>query len=178
MYKKEDPRTIRTREMFKQAVLTLLQDGTPISSLTVQKVAQQAGLNRTTFYLHYQDIGDLVAQLTDEIVQELTGKVEALIELQDLSEKKQLIQLLDYLYTQRHHLLVLFQMEQFEAQLLALMKKLIETRRETSKKLVNRSYVAPDIKAASVVGIIMWWLRNGLQHSSEYIADQIHLMYR
>lgn len=39
-------------------------------------------------------------------------------------------------------------------------------------------YVDIDIKTASLVGIIIWWLRKGLHFSSDYIADQIYLMYR
>ena len=54
--KKEDPRTIRSREMFKNAVFSLLCEDPAILNLTVQKVAAKAGLNRTTFYLHYQGI--------------------------------------------------------------------------------------------------------------------------
>ena len=177
MYKKEDPRAIRTREMFKQAVRTLLQNGTSINNLTIQKVAQQAGLNRTTFYLHYQDIQQLLAQLTDEIIQQLTQKVEALIESPDFSEKTQLVQLLDYLYSQRHYLLILFQTEPFEQQLHLLMKRLIGARRENTVKSPTKKYVNAEIKAASVVGIMMWWLKNGLHYSSEYIAEEIHALY-
>ncbi len=178
MYKKEDPRTIRTREMFKQGLLHLLQEGTTINSLTVQKVAKQAGLNRTTFYLHYQDIPDLVTKLTEEVLLELSGKIEVLMELQNSSEKNELIQLLEYLHINRQQLSVLFQMEQFEKQLFTLMKRLIETRREKIVKSPTKNYVAIDIKAASLVGIIIWWLRDGQQFSANYLADQIHMMYR
>ncbi len=85
--KKEDPRTLRSREMFKNAVYSLLQEESTISNLTVQKIANKAGLNRTTFYLHYQDIQDLLMQLTDEILNELSNKITALIHVSDLSEK-------------------------------------------------------------------------------------------
>lgn len=37
--KKEDPRTIRSKEMFRNAVLTLLCEDPAISNLNVQKVA-------------------------------------------------------------------------------------------------------------------------------------------
>ena len=178
MTKKEDPRAIRTQDMLKNAVLTLLEDGTTINQLSVQKVTKQAALNRTTFYLHYQHIDDLIDQLTQNILYELTDKIEALIQVQDINEKKRLIQLLDYLYTQRHHLLVLFQLEQFEKHLFSLMKKLIEIRRTNSTNPTSKIYVDSEIKTASLVGVIMWWLKSGLHVSSEYIAEQIHLMYR
>jgi len=35
-----------------------------------------------------------------------------------------------------------------------------------------------DILASSILGIIMWWLRNGVHFSSEYIASQIIELYR
>ena len=176
--KKEDPRTIRSREMFKNAVFSLLSEDYKISNLTVQKVAAQAGLNRTTFYLHYQDIQDLLTQITDEILKELSDKIVALIQAKDLSEKQQLTQFLDYLYIHRNYLLILFSMNQFEEQLFLLLKQLVETRRKNSKEDLPADYVTIDIKTASLVGIIMWWMRNGLHFSSDYIANQIYLLYK
>ncbi|MGG0120683.1 TetR/AcrR family transcriptional regulator [Bacillus paranthracis] len=176
--KKEDPRTLRSREMFKNAVYSLLQEESTISNLTVQKIANKAGLNRTTFYLHYQDIQDLLMQLTDEISNELSNKITALIHVSDLSEKQQLTQLLDYLYTHRNYLSILFNMNHFEEQLFLLIKRLVETRRNNSETKLPADYVAIEIKTASLVGIIMWWIRNGLHFSSDYIANQIYFMYR
>ncbi|EMN7727627.1 TetR/AcrR family transcriptional regulator [Bacillus thuringiensis] len=176
--KKEDPRTLRSREMFKNAVYSLLQEESTISNLTVQKIANEAGLNRTTFYLHYQDIQDLLMQLTDEISNELSNKITALIHVSNLSEKQQLTQLLDYLYIHRNYLSVLFNMNHFEEQLFLLIKKLVETRRNNSETELPEDYVAIEIKTASLVGIIMWWIKNGLHFSSDYITNQIYFMYR
>ncbi|OIK08662.1 hypothetical protein BIV60_25645 [Bacillus sp. MUM 116] len=176
--KKEDPRTIRSREMFKEAVFSLLSEGSTIPTLTVQKVAAKAGLNRTTFYLHYQDIQDLLTQITNQILNELSDKIVALIHAKDLSEKQQVTQLLDYLYTHRNYLLLLFNMNEFEDQLFLLLKQLVGTRRKNTEKNLPDDYVAIDIKTASLVGIIMWWIKKGLHFSSDYIANQIYLMYR
>ncbi|MGG0741523.1 TetR/AcrR family transcriptional regulator [Niallia taxi] len=176
--KKEDPRAIRSKEMFKNAVFSLLSEDHTISNLTVQKVAAKAGLNRTTFYLHYLDIQDLLAQITGEILNELSDRIVDLIQAKDLSEKQQLTQLLDYLYIHRNYLLILFKMNQFEEQLFLLLKQLLETRRKNTKKELPANYVAIDIKTASLVGIIMWWIKQGLHFSSDYIANQIYLMYK
>ncbi|QOS91939.1 TetR/AcrR family transcriptional regulator [Peribacillus sp. JNUCC41] len=175
---KEDPRTIRSREMLKNAVIALLSEDPAISNLTVQKIAAKAGLNRTTFYLHYQDIQDLLTQITNEILKELSDKIFALIHAKDLSEKQQLTQLLDYLYINRNYLLILFKTNQFEEQLFSLLKQLVEIRRENTKKDLPADYVDINIKTASLVGIIIWWLRKGLHFSSDYMANQIYSMYR
>lgn len=176
--KKEDPRTIRSREMFKNAVFSLLSEGAAISNLTVQKVAAKAGLNRTTFYLHFHDIQDLLTQINDEILNELSDNIIALVHAKDLSEKQQLTQLLDYLYKQRNYLFALFNISQFEEQLFLFIKQLVETRRKNAEKELPADYVAIDIKTASLVGIIMWWIKKGMHFSSDYMAHQIYLMYK
>ncbi|MEK4922736.1 TetR/AcrR family transcriptional regulator [Cytobacillus sp. FSL R5-0569] len=177
--KKEDPRTIRTKEMFKKSVLSLIgEEGYTISNLTVQKVAGKAGLNRTTFYLHYLDIEDLLTQVTQELVNDLSSRIFSLIQVKDLTEKQQLTQLLDFLYIHRNYLQTLFNLNQFEDQLFLQIRKLIEVRRENTEKDLPDDYVSIEIKTASLVGIIMWWIRKGIHYSSEYISDQIYLMYK
>ncbi|TWT07961.1 TetR/AcrR family transcriptional regulator [Planococcus sp. CPCC 101016] len=176
--KKEDPRSIRSKEMFEEAVLSLLAENPAVSALTIQKVAQRAKLNRTTFYLHYQDIHDLLKQITDKIINQLSDKIEALTLTEDLSDQEQLIEFLDFLYQQRKFLNVLFEMRNFERELFVLLKRLMETRRRKKEDALPMEYVSVDIKVASLNGILMWWLKDGIHFSSEYIADQIHLMYR
>lgn len=176
--KKEDPRTIRSKEMFKNAVFSLLSEEPTVSKLTVQKIASSAGLNRTTFYLHYQDVQDLLTQISDEIFNELSNKVGDLMKKKISTDQEQLSPLLDYLYEQRKLLGVLFEVCQFENQLFLLLKQLVETRRNNTNKHLPPDYVSIDIKAASLTGIIMWWMRNGLDYSSDYIANQIYSMYK
>ncbi|MCH7321631.1 TetR/AcrR family transcriptional regulator C-terminal domain-containing protein [Solibacillus sp. MA9] len=175
---KEDPRTIRTQEMLKEALLTLLQEGHSFHQISIQKLTKKANLNRTTFYLHYQNINELKEHLTNDILQVLTDKIENLTSIFDTNRKDNLIQLLDYLLDQRNHILALVQFEQVEKHLHLLMKDLIVTRRSHSKNIGRKIIVDTDVKTASIIGVIMWWLKNGLHLDSAYIADQINLMYR
>jgi len=174
----EDPRTIRTQEMLKSALLTLLQEDHSLHQISIHKLTQRAQLNRTTFYLHYHNINDLKEHLISDILQALTDKIENLNSIFDRNRKEQLIQLLDYLLEQRNHILALVQFEQVEQHLLLLMKDLIVNRRSQSKNIGRKINVDPDIKTASIIGIIMWWLKDGLHLDSAYIAEQINLLYR
>ena len=54
-----DPRSIRTREMLRQALINLVAEKN-LTSLNVQDVTDLAGLNRTTFYLHYGGLHELL----------------------------------------------------------------------------------------------------------------------
>lgn len=175
---KEDPRAIRTQEMLKEALLTLLQEGHSLHQISIHKLTQRANLNRTTFYLHYENINELKEHLTNDILQVLTDIIDNLTSIFNRNRKEHLIQLLDYLLDQRNYILALVQFEQVEKHLFFLMKDLIVIRRNQSKDIGRKTIVDPDIKTASIIGIIMWWLKDGLHLNSEYIAEQINLMYR
>lgn len=68
---KVDPRIKRTRKMFVQALISLIQEGNDVSKLTVQIIADRAELNRATFYLHYDNIDGLMEQMMDEMLDEM-----------------------------------------------------------------------------------------------------------
>ena len=51
---KLDPRVIRTRQMLDQAFLELLAEK-GFDAISVQDVTARAGVNRATFYAHFQD---------------------------------------------------------------------------------------------------------------------------
>jgi len=53
---------------------------------------------------------------------------------------------------------------------------LIVTRRNQSKISGRKIIVDTDIKAASIIGVIIWGLKDGQYLDSAYIAEQINLM--
>lgn len=177
-HKRVDPRAVRSKKLLKQAVFSLLADNLEVSQLTVQKIATRAELNRATFYLHYEDINDLLRQIVHEIFDDLSMKVEPLLQVKSRNEREQLITFLNYFYEYRKIFAVLVEHMGFKTHLSNLLKNTIEQRRD-ARNIHSTSRVASvDIVASSLLGIIMWWIKDGTEHSAEYIADQITLMYR
>ncbi|ULH18072.1 TetR/AcrR family transcriptional regulator (plasmid) [Deinococcus sp. KNUC1210] len=60
-----DPRILRTRRSIQAAFQTLLSEQ-GLAPLTVQDITARAGVNRATFYAHYQDKYTLFAQVLQE----------------------------------------------------------------------------------------------------------------
>ncbi|PAB60144.1 TetR/AcrR family transcriptional regulator [Anaeromicrobium sediminis] len=70
MGKKTDLRIIRTKKSIKRAFLDLLK-AKNYNKITIQDIAEEAMINRNTFYLHYLDKDDLLDQLTSECLNKL-----------------------------------------------------------------------------------------------------------
>ena len=172
----EDPRVLRTQQMLKEALLQLLLEGNQLHQLSVQKVTRHAKLNRTTFYLHYKDLEDLQLQMTDEILKQLTVKINALMNEKKASRQEQVIDLLHYLQQQWAVISVLLQQEVVERHLFHLFKQLITTRRRNPIKPNRDFYIDSNVKTASIVGVIMWWLQQDNALCAKEIAEQIELM--
>lgn len=61
-----------TKKAIKESFLKLLNER-PISQITVRDVVEDCGINRNSFYYHYQDLQALVV----EILQENTDRILA-----------------------------------------------------------------------------------------------------
>lgn len=71
-----DPRSVRTRHLL-QAVLIQMSAEKRFASLTIQEVTQLAGLNRTTFYLHYSGLHELLEDCTRELFGQMRADIYA-----------------------------------------------------------------------------------------------------
>jgi AcrR family transcriptional regulator len=173
--KKQDPRAIRSKRMMKEAAASLLIENPDITKLTVQKIANRAELNRATFYLHFMDIDDLLKQLAYDIFDDLSMEMSPILQIDNLDHKEQLIKFLDYLYKHRKLLAVLFEGSGFKKKVHMLLTDSLVV--QSDKGVMNKS-LSVDILASSVLGIITWWIKEGIHFSSEYVADQIIELYR
>ena len=64
MAKAEYRSAIRSKKMINAALADLLQEK-PLDKITVTDVVNRAGINRGTFYAHYQDIPDVINHLIE-----------------------------------------------------------------------------------------------------------------
>ena len=65
-----DPRVKRTKKMFKNALKELMLSNKDYMDITVKELCEKAELNRRTFYLHYEYIDDVLADIQKDFSQE------------------------------------------------------------------------------------------------------------
>ena len=70
--RKTDRRTVMTKSMIKDALLELLQN-TPYEKITVTALCKQSEITRATFYLHYNNIDNVLDELLDDALRQPLG---------------------------------------------------------------------------------------------------------
>src|ERR1700679_3205562 len=65
-----DPRVLRSRQMLMESLLRLLKNK-EFEDISIQDIADEATLNRATFYLHYPDKNALLQAMTESRFRDL-----------------------------------------------------------------------------------------------------------
>src|SRR5687767_9828388 len=66
-----DPRVVRTRQMLREAFMALIAER-GFETVTIQDITERATLNRATFYLHYRDKYELLTDLFETLIGDIT----------------------------------------------------------------------------------------------------------
>ena len=69
---KNESKYFYTASLMNQAILELLEKK-DIEFITITEITQRAGVNRTTFYLHYDNIDDLLEETVSYINKEFVN---------------------------------------------------------------------------------------------------------
>ena len=64
-----DKRVLKTKSQLRKSLSFLLQSK-KIQNITVKELSEMAKINRGTFYLHYKDIYDLLAQIQQDLLKD------------------------------------------------------------------------------------------------------------
>lgn len=65
--RRQDRRTVYTVNVIKDSFLELIQDN-PYSKITIKKICQTAEISRSTFYLHFDSINDVLNAVLDDAI--------------------------------------------------------------------------------------------------------------
>lgn len=83
--KKEDLRVLRTKSAIRAAFKELVCE-LPYEKCTVKAISERAGINRNTFYLHYDSVDDVLREIQAEHSAQYIEKIKNLSYTENLSE--------------------------------------------------------------------------------------------
>ena len=68
--KKEDRRIKKTKQLLKQGLIEIMFEK-DIKNITIKELVEKVDINRSTFYLHYSDIYELLAEMENNLMAEI-----------------------------------------------------------------------------------------------------------
>jgi AcrR family transcriptional regulator len=177
-----DPRSVRTRELLREALMQQVAE-TCFASLTIQDVTRQAGLNRTTFYLHYTGLHELLEDCARTLFEQMRAEIYA---SKALPNRKDAMAVVPFVECVFHHL------ERHEAFYRAMLGRNGDPLfrglfQELLSELIFEPIIAgkpgraarPDLEmnlrffTAGFAGVASWWLERGKPISAELASLQI-----
>ncbi len=184
--KKVDRRIERTRQLLRDALLALVVER-DYESISIQDIADRANVNRTTFYLHFRDKDELLITGMEAIYDELESHFTAPSRAELLSGRftPAMCESSDYDHVAAHA---------------DFYKVMIGPRGVASFVARIRTYLANvNIKWVSAfllpgetprlpiemiaygiaglqIGVIAWWLENGMVYSAEEVAQMAYYL--
>lgn len=163
-----------TKRAMSAALKNLLKEK-KLNKITVQDIADECGINRQTFYYHFQDIYDLVEwtciEDTEKVLKEnrtYDTWQEGFLSVFDLAKKDKTF--IDNIYRS-------VSLEMFEQYLYRLVYPLLknvvdEKANGQTVREENKKYIADFYKYA-FVGVLLEWIRNDMAESPGQIVDRV-----
>ncbi|WP_408009194.1 TetR/AcrR family transcriptional regulator [Pseudalkalibacillus sp. A8] len=184
MSKKMDLRVKRTRKLINEAFLKLIQQK-GFDSVTIQDIADEALINRATFYLHYEDKHDLLEKMSNSVIDELTSVLNPVLHVkgQEVQIEK-LRTTIEKVYESVEKNQVFFTVMFGEHGIYNFRNDLEEVIRENFSKKMTELGVRPEdfqipkdlilhFISAAFVGVVQWWVKQNTKPSSQEMAMQL-----
>lgn len=163
-----------TKRAISAALKNLLKEK-KLNKITVQDIADECGINRQTFYYHFQDIYDLVEwtciEDTEKVLKEnrtYDTWQEGFLSVFDLAKKDKTF--IDNIYRS----VSLEMLEQYLYRLVyPLLKNVVDEKANgQTVREENKKYIADFYKYA-FVGVLLEWIRNDMAESPGQIVDRV-----
>ncbi|MBM7564013.1 TetR/AcrR family transcriptional regulator [Paenibacillus sacheonensis] len=183
-----DPRVLRTRQLIRDAFIDLLQE-VELEKISVNRIAERATINRVTFYLHYKDIQDMLEKMADDMIQEIKvilGEVSSRSAAMD-KDGTVMSKVLEHIAANSKFYKVLLASKRipvFTDRLTQLMLEVITARARHPELAPPAAALGVPVDIAvwygssAFIGTIVWWLRNDMPYTPQYLAKQLALLFR
>ena len=175
--KTTDQRVRITKLLIRKAFCELLK-GKPLQKISIKELCTLAGINRGTFYTHYQDIYDLLDQMEQEMIDDFILALEPI--LADDQKKSDLVEICTGVFQflkENYDMCVIMLGEngdrQFVSRLLSLGRK--ECISSYSKHFPAASEEQLEyyysFVSSGCIGLLTPWVEEGMRTPAEQIAQ-------
>jgi len=187
-----DPRALRTRQSLRGGLMQTVIEK-PFRDITVNDITSSAGVNRATFYLHYDDKYDLLEDCANNLLSDIRQDIETQLDFNPASPPD----MPEHVHYKRM-LIVLGHFNRYRAFYLAMMgkhgdplfynlfrdgastwmKQMMTTILEYQNKPVDKDLIEMMVRfqSAGNFDVILWWLEHDTHIPIEVMAERLALV--
>lgn len=171
----DSEKVIKTKKIIKDAFIEIYKLKT-IDSISVKEITNKVGFNRGTFYIHYDDIYDLLREVEDEVLSEF-HKVGHKIKEYNIShfDPKEpipaMLEILKYMKSKRNYIEALLGQNgypSFSIKCKNIMKQYIFTKLKIENEKYS-DYLLEYIISGNI-GVVIYWVQTGMVIPAEELA--------
>jgi AcrR family transcriptional regulator len=176
-------RAARRDEIGRQllvAVETLLAGGESFTEVSVERLVTEAQISRSTFYVYFEDKGDLLEALTADVMTEVIDAARAWWELPPDADRADVEAAMRGIVTvYRGHMTLMaavVEASSYDARVRGRFGELLAVaRRELAAHIADgqrRGFVRTDVDAEPVAGWLTWMAERGLYQLVRFAGDE------
>ena len=175
-----DRRIQKTKSLLRVALANAMREKS-IREITVKELVESAGINRSTFYLHYADIYQMLRKIEEEIIDSILEVIEADKETPLYINCLSVMEAICDIFIDNKYIIQVLLSSNSNGTFVYEVEKIIEKGIDTvvkekySNKVFNDNY-AYSFCVSGCVGLIVDWLKEERPKSSAYIAKIIYNM--
>jgi AcrR family transcriptional regulator len=169
---KVDRRVLYTKMFLKESLLSLMKDK-PIAKITPSELCRHAGINRNTFYAHFDSPEALLASIEKELYDELKQIIEPSLKNETISTL--LTEIFQVIYENRELCSIIFSKNGTKDSLrhiidFAYDKTVVEWRAAGMRKDEEQAEMLYQFVVNGNVAIIQRWIQEGMVKSPQEVA--------
>jgi AcrR family transcriptional regulator len=168
-----------TRKRLLDVVERLLSQGENFTEISVERLVSEAGISRSTFYVYFEDKGDLLSAWFSDIIEELVEATAGWWSLDKGATRAQLREVLDgVVRTYRPHTALMaatYDAAAYDASVRELVESMMETNVATLRKHIKKGqkegFVDPELPAVQTAQWLTWMAERGLHQLVRQATD-------
>ncbi|MBP3325895.1 MAG: TetR/AcrR family transcriptional regulator [Coprococcus sp.] len=176
--KKEDRRIKKTKQLLKQGLIEIMFEK-DIKNITIKELVEKVDINRSTFYLHYSDIYELLAEMENNLMAEIWQVFDSYKNIDKLEESYAFILTLYKTFDNNRDLCRAIMSSQNNSAFIRQMEESIEREiRIKLNELIGDESVISDnaytFYRCGCVGLIKIWITDSLPETPEEMAKETY----
>lgn len=168
-----------TQRAIAESLIKLLNER-PLDKITIKDIVEDCGINRNTFYYHFEDIPSLVKQILNAEAEKVLLKQEAVVSWEEgfiegaqfaLQNKKVV-----------YHIYNSVRREEVEKYLYHVagdvMRQYVEAAAADSRAKEEDKKLIADFYKSALVGMTLDWLNSGMKYAPEPLIRRLGVMLK